>query len=475
MTTPIPELQGVQQPAPLKQFYTGPWNLTGAFQFPTGSNRGAWNSDNGIWSPRVGVAYRLNDKMSVRAGYGRYANPWSMDNNATNQFSTPTLGYSNYTDAQPMVLGVPQMKLSDPFNSSYPVQPSIGNQYGAYTALGGGVQYFVADRPHSFSNRVNLSFQRQLLKGIVADVTYYFNHSSLINNVQYDINQVDPRIALQYGAATNVNVANPFYHLSIPNPSPGSLWNQPTVSVLTLARPYPAYGGITVYDGIKGGDMTYNSLQLKATKSFSSGYTLLVAYNYNVQTNMTFYDNVDNFTKNFTSLDSGNPRHRLVGSGTWALPIGRGQKYLSGASRTLDLLVGGWNIAGVTTWHSGTLLNFPAMLVNGDPKTSNPGPNGWFNASAFSILPAYTRRANPWYYSGIRGPQFFNIDATLNKDFSITERIRFQLHMDAFNAINNMNWNNPNMTVGSSQFGQSTDIYPQDYGRRLQLGLKLSF
>ncbi len=471
----LPELAGVTQPAAMKQFYSGPWNLTGTFQFPTDGNRGAWNSDGGIWSPRIGIAYRLSDKMSIRAGYGRYANPWSMDNNATNQFSTPTLGYSNYTDAPPMVLGIPQMALNDPFNSSFPVQPSIGNKYGAYTAIGGGVTYFTANRPHSFSNRVNLSVQRQLPHGIIADVTYFLNRSTMINNVNYDINQVDPRIALQYGAATNATMPNPFYHLSIPNPSPGALWNQATIGVTSLARPYPQYGGITVIDGISGGDMTYHSLQMKATKSFSSGYTLLVAYNYHVQVNRTFYDNVDNYLQNWSSLDSGTPRHRIVASGTWALPIGRGRAFLSGASRMLDLLVGGWNIAGVSTWHSGTLLNFPAMVVNGDPKIDNPGPDGWFNTSVFTRLPAYTRRSNPWYYSGIRGPQFYHIDGTLNKDFSVTERIRLQMHMDAFNALNNMNWNNPNMTVGSSQFGKSTDIYSQDFGRRLQLGLKLSF
>lgn len=475
LTGALPELAGVKQPSAMQQFYNGPWNLTGTFQFPTDKNRGAWNSDSGIWSPRIGAAYRLGDKMSVRAGYGRYANPWSMNSAAQDQFGPPTQGYSNYTDAPPTVQGIPQMKLSDPFNSSYPVQPSIANKYGAYTALGSGVTYFNPDRPHSYSNRLNFSFQRQLPKGIIADVTYFLNKSGLINNVRYDINQVDPRIALQYGAATNATVPNPFYHLSIPNPSPGSLWNQANVGVTALARPYPQYGGITVIDGISGGDMTYHSLQLKGSKSFSSGYTLLVAYNYHVQTNQTFYDGVDNYLKNFTSQDSGTPRHRLVGSGTWSLPFGRGRTYMNGASRMLDLLVGGWNLAGVSTWHTGTLLNFGGMLVNGDPQVSSPGPSAWFNTAAFARLPAYTRRTNPWYYSGIRGPQYFHIDGTLNKDFSITERIRFQLHMDAFNAINNMNWNNPNMTVGGSQFGRSTDIYSQDYGRRLQLGLKMTF
>jgi hypothetical protein len=38
-----------------------------------------------------------------------------------------------------------------------------------------------------------------------------------------------------------------------------------------------------------------------------------------------------------------------------------------------------------------------------------------------------------------------------------------------------MNFNNPTMTVTSSQFGQSTDIYPQDFGRRLQLGMRMTF
>jgi hypothetical protein len=475
LSTPLPELSGVKSPGAMQPFYSGPWNLTGAFQFGTSGSAGAWNSDSGTWSPRIGAAYRLGDKMSIRAGYGRYVNPWSMDENATDQFSTPTQGFSNYTDAPPTILGVPQMKLSDPFNSSYPIQPSVGKTYGIYTGLGSAVTYFNPNRPHSFSNRINVSFQRQLPKGIIADVTYFLNRTSQINNVNYNINQVDPRIALQYGAATNATVANPFYHLPIPNPYPGALWNQATVGVTALAKPYPQYGNITVIDGIPGGDMHYNSLQMRATKSFSSGYTLLAAYNYHVQNNRTFYDGVDNFTKTWTWEDSGTPRHRLVASGTWALPVGRGRTYLSSASRLLDALVGGWNLAGVTTWHSGTLLTFGGLLVNGDPTIANPGPNAWFNPAVFSLLPAYTRRANPWHYDNIRGPQFFNIDGTLNKDFSVTERIRLQLHMDAFNAINNMNWNNPNLTVGSSQFGKSTDIYSQDYGRRLQLGLKLSF
>ncbi len=475
LTKAIPEIQNVQIPAATKQFYSGPWVLNGAFQFTSNSHPGAWNSDMGTWSPRVGMAYRLSDKMSLRAGYGRYVTPWNMDENAVDQFSPPYTGFANYTDAQPTVQGIPQMQLSNPFTSAWPVVPSYGRSYGAYTGIGDNVTYINPNRPHSFSNRVNISLQRQLPGGIVADVTYFLNRTSQLNNVNYNINQVDPSIAYRYGAATNVQVANPFYHLAIPNQSPGALWNQATVSATTLAKMYPQYGTLTEIDGISGGDMIYNSLQLKATKSFGSGYTLLAGYNYHVQANQTFYDSLDTYLKHWTSEDSGTPRHRLTVSGIWQLPVGKGRKFLPGASRLLDSLIGGWNLAGTSTYHSGTLLNFGALSVSGDPTLSNTGPNGWFNTSVFSLLPAYTRRTNPWYYSNIRGPQFFNIDGSLNKDFSLTERIRFQLHVDAFNALNNANYNNPNMSVTSSQFGKSTDIYPQDYGRRLQLGLRLQF
>jgi hypothetical protein len=475
LSKPIPELQGVQMPDAMKPFYSGPWNLNGAFQFTNSSHRGAWNADSGTWSPRVGMAYRLTNKMSVRAGYGRYVTPWNMYSAASDQFSPPYTGFANYTDAPPAVQGVPQMRLNDPFNSAFPVVPSYGKSYGAYTGIGDTLTFFNPNRYHPYSNRVNVSLQRELPDNIVLDVTYFLNRSSHITTVNYNINQVDPRIALQYGAATNATIPNPFYHLPIPNQSPGALWNQATVGVTALAKPYPQYGGLTVIDGIDGGNMIYHSLQIKATKSFSNGYTLLFGYNYHVQVNQTFYDNVDNYLQHWTSLDSGTPRHRITGAGTWALPVGKGRKFLNSAPRLLDILLGGWNMAGTLTYHSGSLLNFGGMLVNGDPHIDNPGPGAWFNTSVFKQLPAFTRRTNPWYYSDIRGPQYFHLDGSLNKDFAITDRIRYQLHMDAFNAINNMNYNNPNMSVTSSQFGKSTDIYSQDYGRRLQLGMRVTF
>ena len=475
LTKPIPELQNVQMPAGTKQFYTGPWILNGAFQFTSDAHRGAWNGDRGSWSPRVGMGWRLTRKMALRVGYGRYALPHNMNQNAVNQYSVPSAGFSNYTDAQPDVQGVPQMFLSDPFNSSFPVVPSYGKKFGAYTGIGDTITFINPDRPRSFSNRINVSLQYQLPFNLLADVTYFLNYSTRLYQANYNINQTDPRIQLEYKAATNIQVPNPFYGLSTPNLSPGAIWNQKTVSALTLAKPYPQYGNITMIDGLGGGDQYYHSLQLKLIKTYSAGLSLLVGYNYNVQKNLTFYDNVDNYLKNFTSQDSGRYRHRLVGSGTYRIPVGRGRHYLRASGRLVDALVGGWELAGSSTWHSGDLLQFGAYAVSGDPKIDNPGPNAWFNTSLFANNPAYTRRTNPWYYYNIRGPQFFNIDATLSKEFPLTERYRFQLRVETYNALNNCNVNKPNMSLSSAQFGKSTDIYSNAYGRRFQFGLRLRF
>jgi len=101
------------------------------------------------------------------------------------------------------------------------------------------------------------------------------------------------------------------------------------------------------------------------------------------------------------------------------------------------------------TWHSGTLLNFGGMVVSGDPTISNPGPNGCSILRCSVYCPAYTRRTKPVVLLGIRGPKYFNLDGTLNKDFSLTEKIKFQLHHGRLQRHDNMNYNNPNMTVGS--------------------------
>ena len=94
--------------------------------------------------------------------------------------------------------------------------------------------------------------------------------------------------------------------------------------------------------------------------------------------------------------------------------------------------------------------------VTGSPFIDNPGPAKWFNTDAFAVPAPFTPRSNPYQYSGITGPVFWNADGTLPKNFPIREKYKLQFRFEAYNLTNSLMWANPNLTVGNAVFGRST-------------------
>ena len=476
LSAPIPELQGTTMPAEVKQFYTGAWKMTGAFQFASDQHPGSWDGGWGSLSPRVGAAYKLNDKTVIRGAYGRYVTPWTTNQGHDQLSGFPIYGFSNFTGAPDPIQGVPRMHLNDPFPASNPVAPSYGKSLGIYTMLGDSLFYFSPERKRSNSDRFNISIQRQLPGSLVLDVTYYRNRTSQVFQTDYNINQVDPRIGYTYKEQTLAVIANPFYNTLPVEKFPGPLRYQPQVGVSSLAKPYPQYGSIIVVDGLPGGAMKYQALQMKLVKSYSQGLSLLAGYSYHVEKDETFFNDIDTYSRHYTWQNPNNFRHRITTAGAWDLPIGRGRAFMSGAPRLVDSIVGGWRFSGVMFYRSGNLLGFDGMLWDGtDPVISNPTPQHWFNTSGFKRLPDFTPRTNPWNFPGLRGPGVFNIDGSLVKEVKITEKLKWKFQVDAFNLLNNMSWDDPSTRVDNSNFGQSTNQAYLLFGRRMQLGMRLEF
>jgi hypothetical protein len=477
LTSPIPEMNDPAtapvMPDELSTYYSGPTIYNGAFQFASSDNPGEWNQNpmDG-WSPRVGAAYRLNDKTSLRGGWGLYITPWT--GTGHNIFDTYYNGFKVTTGSLPTDQGVPVEQLDSAF-SDRPLTPLTGKSLGRYTNLGDGLNYVTSrDRPRGKSNRFNFSVQRQLPLDMVLDVTYYLNFTSQVA-LSYNVNQVDPRVALQYKDETNQSVANPFYNYLGTDVMPGSLRYSKNVSLTSLMKPYPQYGNLNVNDAIDGNDMRYHSLQIKLEKRFSQGFSFMFGYNYNTQQDQIFYDNVDSYTQNFTWQDTNREKHRMSLAGTWDVPLGKGRTYMSNAHPVVDGILGGWMLSTLVQWNSGAFLRFGGMVANGDPVIDDPQPNRWFNTDVFDILPAYTRRSNPMQYDGLTGPGRFVMDLSIAKDFNITERIKFVLRVDSFNAPNNMTWADPNTSVTSSLFGVTNNIRSNSYGRRTQLGGRIEW
>jgi hypothetical protein len=476
LTVPIPELQGANAPqmsAAVKQFYQGSWTFNGAYRWTGADQKGQWKATAGTLSPRAGIALRLDAKSSLRAGWGRYYSPWLRSSNLT---QGNFYGFALETTAPGPLLGIPQMALDNPFPpATFPVQAVTGKTLGDYTGLGSALSWFANERPRQHLDRINVSYQREIF-GTVVDATYFLNTAN--GPAARNINMTDPRIGYTNKAAINQSVPNPFYNILTPAKFPGTLRNQPNVALSSLLVPYPQYGALNVTDYENNGGLRYHQFSLRVRKGFGAGIAFLGGYSYTYAKNLTYYDDQDQFLQQRTWLNDTQARHRITFGGMWQFPVGRGRQLLSSAPRALDAIVGGWNFSPVLTWRSGNFLSFPGLIATGDPRIDNPGPTGWFDTTKFAVLPAFTRRANPWVYDGVTGPAFFNLDASMVKSVAITERFSAEIRLDSFNVPNRMTWNDPSTAISSTFFGKSSGQFNLNgvgVGRTTQMGLRIRF
>jgi len=101
----------------------------------------------------------------------------------------------------------------------------------------------------------------------------------------------------------------------------------------------------------------------------------------------------------------------------------------------------------------------------------------YLDRSQFALVPTSTITgatlrpgdANP---GDIRGPGGWVVNASLSKGFVLTGRMRLDVRLDAFNALNRVNYNNPNTNITSPDFGRLLSSQPP---RTAQLGARLSF
>lgn len=255
---------------------------------------------------------------------------------------------------------------------------------------------------------------------------------------------------------------------------------------LQAAKPYTAFGQINVLENL--GNSWYNGLQMKWERRFSKGLSFMASYAFgkNLGENMPQYETdllipfaPKGYTRGRTAWDRTNI---LFVNAVYELPFGRGRSYLRDMNRVADFVIGGWQLSGINSFTSGSPLSIStpgATLGNGwdtranlvgNPGVSNPSTSGWFNTAAFAAPPAYQ-----FGNSGmgiIDGPARHILDLGLMKNFHVTESKYLEFRLEAFNAFNHVNLNNPGTTLGTGDFGQ---IRGAGSARTVQIGLKFLF
>lgn len=446
----------------------------GAYYFTEEGDKRATDSQTSQFMPRLGLAYRLDEKTAFRAGYGRFYTPPALTDSGNEPLGQYDLGpFSPITNILPLAEGVPQAYLGNPFPQG--LTPAYGKSYGRNTALGDNITIDEYERRPPVSDRVHFSVQREIWSKTVLDVTYFMNFTDRVQQT-VNLNLMDPRLSYTYGAELSRSVANPFYQYGDVEDFPGQLRRQPTVAVSQLLRPFPQYLDLN-QTSTDYGKYRLSSLQIRLQRPFLNGVSFLVSYAYNREKSQLFYDDQDQYDRILTWVDTPNPRHRWVATAVAEIPVGRGRKFGSDMSTALELLFGGWQVSGVYTYRSGQFLRFGGMLA--PDSVTQIGEVGrdkyWFDPAGFARLPAFTRRQNPYQYDDLTGPSWWNLDAALSKGFGLPRDARLEVRLEAYNALNHMNWADPQTNITSSDFGRTFNQASGYTGRRLQYALRLQF
>ena len=477
-------------PSPLNSKVNSLGTLTGGIGFVgvNGASRRLQNAQTKNFDPRLGIAYRVNEKTVLRGGFGIFHAPPFV---AT---VTASAGFAAVTTSRPALAdGVtPQFNLSNPFPQGL-IQPT-GSNLGLSTLAGQNITGWLPEQKVSYSEQWSLDVQRELPKNFVVTIGYVGNHAlNLYGAVNY--NQL-PDGALALGSQLLAQVPNPFYGVITDQTSPLSA---PTVQYGQLLRPHPQFlNMISVASPV--GKSAYNALQLSLEHRFSNSLAVLFSY-----THSKMIDNVGDYfsyvlggqSQNYNCLrcDRSISLQDLPDvirlSGQYELPFGRNRRFAN--SGWLAQAIGGLTVGSFFTYDDGlpiavTSPNFSNSFGGGvgmrpnatGTSTSVPGGrqmrNGglYFNPAAFSPTPSFQFGNAARFLSDVRAPGTFNWDMLASKRVQLRESLSLDVRAEFFNAFNNVQFAGPNTNISSSSFGQIF-LNQVNNPRQIQVSARLSF
>lgn len=468
--------KSTNQPIPPSQFQPTGGLTYGADSRPAGyTTPSSFNPRFGIsWAPSV-----FHNKTVFRAGLGTFQYVYGMLFGSSTSTSGVTLGYSQST---PVVATsnsylTPAATLSDPFPGGAFLKPS-GSSLGVNAGLGQAISYLWGDLPNQYSLRWNFDIQHQLAKDAMVELSYVGNHSvHQTNNLNLSAvpAQYLSRLPVRDDAtikALSAVVPNPFAGLL-----PGTSLNGTTTATSNLLKAFPEFSGVAL-NNVPNGGSYYYMVAARVQKRFSYGLQLSVNYTHSkLMQNIMLNQSDPTMVHSLASSDFPN---RWVISGGYDLPFGRGRRFFGTAGRATDLLLGGWNLNGIYTWQSGGLVSWGDVIYYGgdlqwDPRNIQRG----FDTSRFNMIStqqvdaAIHFRTFPMYFNNVRQDGLNNLDLSLIKNFHVTEKLSLQYRFEAFNSLNHVLFDKPNVSPTSKAFGTITA--QSNTPRTLQMALRLKF
>jgi hypothetical protein len=405
------------------------------------------------FQPRVGLAYRINDKTVLRSGIGRYiTKPWSFDN----VFPGATSPFQPFVTVNNVSVDNPGASLG-------------GNEQAAIT-----VSTIARDFKPPQAYDWNVTVQRQFLWDSVVNVAYV-GHRGLNLPEVLDINQ----------------------------PLPGTVVSGVNVNYV---RPYKGFAAIQMEESVARS--MYNGFQLEWNRRFSKGFGFGFTYTLSKSSdNSSNYRDIvpDTYnTSNMWGPSEFDTRHIVAISYYYALPFFKDKSTMAGK------LLGGWQISGVNQFQTGSPCGVfgsndvaqvgevgslgcgqtsgQFWVLNGTPTIMGQfaggaganSPNQWFAVKNASGAPIFTAPApgtfnlQPGVRDEIYQPGYQDWNLGLYKKFALTEKQYLEFRAEAYDVNNHPNWGNvASFNPTSSVFGKVTT--KTNLSRNLQLSLRYAF
>ncbi|HJQ23528.1 MAG TPA: carboxypeptidase-like regulatory domain-containing protein [Blastocatellia bacterium] len=425
-------------------------DIAGIEKLFRGIPRGVSETHKNVFEPRLGVAYALNEKTTIRAGLGVFHNRVLLNDST--------------------LLG-----------GNAPLQFLVGVENGLADAPGGVISSFndsirfpfnlTSQDPnfkHPTAYNWSLTIQRELPAKFLVEIGYV-GKAELFLPRERNINQLLPGQNFRRDATGKVIG---------------------TVPISNALRPYLGHAQIRLSEN--AGRANYQSFQVTLNRRFANGFSFDLAY--------TWSKSIDNASdkrnllpnayddRNFRGPSDFDRPHVLVFNYNYELPIGRGKRFLDMEGKlgaVVDGFIGGWQLSGISFIRSGT----PILMVSNNSQLNIPidalgvgtgsGPqfpslrgalhqvdaklgSNIFSDPTLFTLPAPGTEGNVGR-NVFRSPKFQNHDLAIFKNFHIKEGMRLQFRTEMFNFVNHPNLSLPDLSFTNN--GMITSFTDPNYGQ----------
>jgi len=444
------------------------------------SNRACYQPSYRQWMPHLGFAYEITPRAVIRGGYG--ANSF-FEGNSYNQ---------RLTAITPFIQAV-NISINSPAPGAVTTPRTAEQGFTGGTTNYSGSSYFSVYPQNiqpAYIQEWNLTAEYALTNTASVQVGYIGEQGQHIEdygNVNAPRNNADPTSAPYYN--------NQYIGI---NGVDSALGIGPNFLLITESRAM----------------MNYNALQAVLRQRLYHGLEFTANYTYGkAMTNSlgNYALDVNGFSGSFqdyynSAADYGpagyDVHHDFSATAVYALPLGRGQQFLSGANRAVDEAIGGWKLSTAIVAYSG----FPETITG--PNNNSQSISGVFRVNQYRPLKVVDRTNENWFGSdpsatpcttagvdngvcafgvpapnafgtesngAVRGPGYFNEDLSAFKDFHVTEKQMVGFRFDAFNAFNIVSYGNPDTGIQDTNFGNVSLQGPRSTERHLQFSAHYDF